>query len=307
MSMSTPPADSSVPDLSQWVGRRQELADTISPVQVRQMAAAFNDSARLDHPASAPLPAGWHWCYFNPMALQGGLGDDGHPRKGDFLPPVAQPRRMWAGSRLVWQRDFSVGRSVTRATEIERIERKQGRSGEMVFVTLAHRYSDDQGLVMTEAHDIVYRNAPDEAERAQLRATGERIASGEHAFEREGQWVKPVRTDEVMLFRYSAATFNGHRIHYDQPYCRDVEGYPGLVVHGPLIATLLLDWVERELGPALGLGGRIGTFSFKAQSPTFHLSGFHLHARRSDDGAGLDVWSTNNLGQVGLDGHIRLR
>ena len=305
--MSTAPANTSVPDLSQWVGRRQEMVETISPVQVRQMAAALDDRARLDHPASAPLPAGWHWCYFNPTAQQSGLGEDGHPAKGDFLPPVAQPRRMWAGSRLVWQRAFSVGREVTKATEIQSVARKQGRSGEMVFVTLAHRYSDDQGLVLTEEHDIVYRDAPDEAERDQLRATGQRIASGEHAFERQGEWVKAVRTDEVMLFRYSAATFNGHRIHYDQPYCRDVEGYPGLVVHGPLIATLLLDWVERELAPALGTAGFVSAFSFKAKSPTFHLSGFHLHARRSEHGGGLDVWSTNNLGQVGLDGRISLR
>lgn len=294
-------------DLSAWTGRRQETLDTISPVQVRQMAAAFNDSLRLQRPGAAPLPAGWHWLYFNPIAPQEQLGEDGHPMRGDFLPPVALPRRMWAGSRLQWQRAFTVGTEVRKASQILSVAHKQGRSGEMVFVTVEHAYSDADGPLLREEHDIVYREAPGDAERAQLRALGERIAAGEHAFEREGVHVRAVEVDAVLLYRYSAATFNGHRIHYDVDYCRDVEGYPGLVVHGPLIASLLLDWVENDLAAHLGGGRFIERFQFRAKSPTFHLRGFHLHASAQPDGTGLAVWSTNNLGQVGLDGLITLR
>ena len=300
----TPPDDA--PDITQWIGRHQQVRDTISPVQVRQMAATLDDRLRLQAPAAQPLPAGWHWCYFNPIEAQPALGEDGHPRKGDFLPPVDLPRRMWAGSRLQWAGQFTVGSEVTKATEILDVQPKHGRSGEMVFVTLSHRYSDDGGPILTEEHDIVYREAPNEGERAQLHTVGERIARGEHRFEREGNWVREVLADEVRLYRYSAATFNGHRIHYDQPYCRDVEGYPGLVVHGPLIATLLLDWLERSLGATLGREGVVKAFTFRAKSPTFHLSRFHLHAAPNATGTSLNVWSTNNLGDVGLDGTVEL-
>lgn len=302
-------------DINLWVGRRQESRDTISPVQVRQMAATLDDAERLREPGSAPLPAGWHWLYFNPLEVQSRLGDDGHPQRGDFLPPVALPRRMWAGSRLQWQRAFTVGREVRKASEIVSVSRKHGRSGEMVFVTVGHRYSDDEGLLLEEEHDIVYREAPGSAEREALAETGRRIARREHAFERQGEFTREVRADEVLLFRYSAATFNGHRIHYDLDYCRDVEGYPGLVVHGPLIATLLLDFLERELLAQLGATFVTG-FQFRALRPTFHLSEFHLHARiegRIEGTGGGDgsrqvaLWSTNNLGEVGLDALASVR
>lgn len=294
-------------DPAQWTGRRQATSDIISPVQVRQMAAAFDDSLRLTNPFAGPLPAGWHWLYFNPIAPQAQLGEDGHPLRGDFLPPVSLPRRMWAGSRLQWQRAFVVGSDVRKTSEILSVARKQGRGGEMIFVTVEHQYTDTDGPLLREEHDIVYREAPGDAERVLLKETGQRIADGEHTFEREGEFVRPVLADEVLLYRYSAATFNGHRIHYDVDYCRDVEGYPGLVVHGPLIATLLLGWVENDLAAQLGGERFVDRFTFRAKSPTFHLGGFHLHARRQPDGAGLAIWSTNNLGQVGLDGTLSLR
>lgn len=296
-------------DIDRWVGRRQESHDTVSPVQVRQMAATLDDAERLREPGGAPLPAGWHWLYFNPLEVQSRLGEDGHLQRGDFLPPVALPRRMWAGSRLQWRRAFTVGREVHKASEILSVSRKHGRSGEMVFVTVGHHYSDEKGLLLDEEHDIVYREAPGSAEREALAKAGRRIVRGEHAFERQGEFMRKVRADEVLLFRYSAATFNGHRIHYDLDYCREVEGYPGLVVHGPLIATLLLDFLERELLARMGATFVIG-FQFRALRPTFHLTGFHLHARTEAPGEGSNdatgsrqvaLWSTNNLGEVGLD------
>ena len=286
-----------------WVGKRQTVSDIISPVQVRQMAATLNDAARIQQPDCAPLPAGWHWLYFNPLEIQSRLGPDGHPARGDFLPPVALERRMWAGSRLAWQRPFEVGMTVEKASEILKVSHKTGRSGDMVFVTLAHRYSDARGLILEEEHDIVYRDKPSADETAALLALGEQIRAGQHSFERQGQHVEAVQPDPVMLYRYSAATFNGHRIHYDVDYARTVEGYPGLVVHGPLIATLLLNFAQARVAP----GRFISAFEFKALRPTFDLSSFHLHASPADGpGEVLNIWSSNNTGQVGLDGRITL-
>jgi len=292
-----------VQDFTPWVGKRQTVSDIISPVQVRQMAATLNDAVRMQQPDCAPLPAGWHWLYFNPLEIQSRLGPDGHPARGDFLPPVALERRMWAGSRLAWQCPFEVGMTVEKASEILKVSHKTGRSGDMVFVTLAHRYSDARGLILEEEHDIVYRDKPSADETAALLALGEQIRAGQHSFERRGQHVEAVQPDPVMLYRYSAATFNGHRIHYDVDYARTVEGYPGLVVHGPLIATLLLNFVQTRVAQ----GRSIRAFEFKALRPTFDLSSFHLHASPADGpGEVLNIWSSNNTGQVGLDGRITL-
>lgn len=295
------PLDEPTKDFSPWVGKVKTLTDVISPVQVRQMAATLDDAERLRAPYNARLPAGWHWLYFNPIEVQSRLGPDGHPLRGDFLPPVALDRRMWAGSRLRWLGLLEVGMSIQRRSELLKVEHKSGRSGEMVFVTVAHQYRHGEALLLEEEHDIVYRGPGGAGELADLRATGERIHAGEHAFERQGQHHTAIKADAVMLYRYSAATFNGHRIHYDIDYCRNVEGYPGLVVHGPLIATLLLNWMEDHLAR----DARIASFEFRALRPTFDLSGFHLHAT---PGAGRNwqIWSTNNLGQVGLDGRLTL-
>ncbi len=295
--------DSAGANIERWVGRTQSLTEVIHGVQVRQLAATLNDAARLATPDASPLAAGWHWAYFNPLEIQTRLGDDGHPQRGDFLPSISLPRRMWAGSRLQWTRAFGVGSSVTRQTRIHKIERKSGRSGDMVFVTLAHEYHDTDGLLLEEEHDIVYRDWPTRAERAALAAWGKRASAGAPVFERVGSRQATVNADAVMLFRYSAATFNGHRIHYDSDYCRDVEGYPGLVVHGPLIATLLLGYVENTLAT----GRFIRSFAFRAKRPTFDLGPFHLHAATpSADGKTMAVWSTNHVGEVGLDAQVVL-
>lgn len=291
------------PALEDWTGRQQTITDTISPVQVRQMAATLNDAGRMQQPDIAPLPAGWHWLYFNPMEVQSLLGEDGHPQRGSFLPPVALPRRMWAGGRLTWHGTFHIGASVRKSSEILSVTRKTGRTGEMVFVTVAHRYTDTQGLLLIEEHDIVYRDMPTEAERAALQAMAAQIQSGEHSFERKGEHIQAVNAEAVMLYRYSAATFNGHRIHYDVDYCRRVEGYPGLVVHGPLIATLLLGFIENQVVP----DARIKSFEFRAMRPTFDLSGFHLHASKTADANVWQLWSTNNTGQIGIQASVTLQ
>ena len=288
--------------LASWVGRSESVVDVIDPIRVRQLAATLGDAARLASPAAAALPAGWHWAWFNPLALPSGLGDDGHPHRGDFLPPVRLPRRMWAGSRLTWHRVFTVGSAVTRDSRILSVQARSGRGGDMVFVTVGHRYHDDGGTLLDEEHDIVYRAAASDRERAALSALGVRVRAGEHAFERAGARQQAVHADSVLLFRYSAATFNGHRIHYDVDYCRDVEGYPGLVVHGPLLATLLLGFVENTLAP----GRFVQSFAFRARRPSFAIGPLHLHAAGAFVDCAMDVWSTDNLGAVAIDARVKL-
>ena len=301
-----PESAPTTPALEDWVGRQQTVTDTISSVQVRQMAATLDDAARMQQPDIACLPAGWHWLYFNPLEVQSLLGEDGHPERGSFLPPVALPRRMWAGGRLQWHGEFRVGTSVSKASEILSVKRKTGRTGDMVFVTMAHHYTDAtdaHGLLLTEEHDIVYRAMPTQPGKAALLTLAAQIQSGVHAFERTGEHQLAVNADSVMLYRYSAATFNGHRIHYDVDYCRQVEGYPGLVVHGPLIATLLLGFIENHVAP----GSRIQSFEFRALRPTFDFSGFHLHASKTADVKTWQLWSTNNIGLVGIEASATLQ
>lgn len=291
--------------LEQWVGRTQTVTDTISSVQARQMAATLDDAARMKDPALSLLPAGWHWLYFNPLEVQSKLGGDGHPARGDFLPPVELPRRMWAGGRLEWTRAFKVGVDVQKTSEIIKVSRKSGRSGDMVFVTVAHLYTDREGPLLREEHDIVYRHSQSPAEKLSLAGVAAQISAWQAAapvFERTGEHIKAVAANAVMLFRYSAATFNGHRIHYDADYCREIEGYPGLVVHGPLIATLLLGWVEKQIAPER----LIKTFHFRANRPTFDLGNFHLHASKDNAINTLNVWATNNMGEVGVEGFVTL-
>src|SRR6185437_4594407 len=190
-----------------------------------------------------------HWLFFLPAYRQSDAGPDGHALKGGFLPPIELPRRMWAGSRLEFARPLRVGSEVTRTSTISDVAVKEGRSGRLVFVTVRHEVSDAGGLVLSDEHDIVYRG------EAALAAAPVAAPAGE-------AWRREIRPDPVLLFRYSAVTFNSHRIHYDHPYATRVEGYPGLVVHGPLIATLLVDLFRRERPRE-----RIARYAFRASRP----------------------------------------
>ena len=279
--------------LSSWVGRKTESADLIDPARIGLIAATLDRDALLEPANGEPLPPCWHWAFFNTVALQSVLGRDGHPPRGAFLPPVSLPRRMWAGSRLRWHGAFKVGARVRKRSTILSVRETTGRTGDMVFVTVAHDYDDGAGPILTEEQDIVYRPDPGPDERAALAQTGAQARSNAAvAFEHAGSARKRIEAGPVMLFRYSAATFNGHRIHYDRDYCTGVEGYPGLVVHGPLIATLLLDWSVFELHP----GRRVAAFEFSARRPTFDIAPFHLHAQTGGEGP-LPMWSSDNLGR----------
>jgi 3-methylfumaryl-CoA hydratase len=257
--------------LKQWIGRTETLDDQATLVPLQALAATLD----RDDPAPIPgdaVPACWHWLYFLPLQRASGIGPDGHPKRGGFLPPVPLPRRMWAGSRIVFERPLAAGESIRRASRIDDVSVKEGRTGTLVFVRVRHSIGGSGGLAITEEQDIVYRAMPQPGDMPQLAK----------AARTDEQFSRRIVPDPVLLFRYSALTFNGHRIHYDRPYATREEGYPGLVVHGPLIATLLLDLLRRSR-PEL----RVRTFEFKAVSPLIDTAPFEVCGRLGDGTATL--------------------
>lgn len=291
-------------DLSAWVGRSRSESESIDARLVRWLASTLDRPQWLEATTGQALPAGWHWMLFAPIAPLDALGRDGHPaRTGDFLPPTAQPRRMWAGSRLVWHDVFRVGDCARRTTTISSAQEKTGRTGSMVFVTLAHRFEVDGRLVLEEEQDLVYRDEASADEIAALADLAAKALAGRSTPARTGAVTRRIDPDPVMLFRYSAATFNGHRIHYDREYARATEGYPGLVVHGPLIASQLLSFIETTAAP----GKSIVRFGFRAKRPTFDICAYALHAQRPDDKGDLEAWSTNNAGEMAIEASASVR
>jgi 3-methylfumaryl-CoA hydratase len=269
--------------LKDWVGREQSQQDLITAAPLAGLSATLD---RDDAPpvAGTPVPPLWHWLYFLPQAPAREIGPDGHPKRGGFLPPVALPRRMWAGGRLEFLQPLRVGETATRHSRILSVDVKQGRSGTLVFVTVRHDYTGDRGPALTEEHDIVYRDLPQPG----AAAPAAQAAPADAAFSRD------IVPDPVLLFRYSALTFNGHRIHYDRPYVTDVEGYPGLIVHGPLIATLLLDLLRRERPDAA-----LRRFAFKAVRPIFDIHRFSVCGRPEGSGA-VSLWARDHEGALAM-------
>ncbi len=222
--------------LQDWVGRTEEAEDVLTSALVQRFAAVLGlPSARAA--AGDPAPPGIHWCLAMAVLPAGGLGEDGHPALGGFLPPVPSGRRMWAGGTIRTLGPMRVGATIRRASRVASIEMKEGRSGPLCFVAVDHTYSDGGAAVVSERHDIVYRGG------GQAGAGQQQPCSLP-----ETKAAVTVATTPTLLFRYSALTFNGHRIHYDLPYARDVEGYAGLVVHGPLQATWMLHLAQSLLG-----------------------------------------------------------
>ncbi|GAB2901143.1 MaoC family dehydratase N-terminal domain-containing protein [Paraburkholderia jirisanensis] len=264
--------------LEAWVGRTASQDDYLAPFPISALAAT------LDRPAPPQIvPALWHWLYFLPVSPLAETGADGHPQRGGFLPPVALPRRMWAGGRLSFDAPLNVGGPATRISKIETIREKEGRTGKLVFVTVSHRITQDGRVAIEEQQDIAYRDPPSpaEADKVPERAPG------------DATWSRAIHPDPVLLFRYSALTFNSHRIHYDYPYVTQEEGYPDLVVHGPLIATLLVDLVHRELPHALLRG-----FEFRAVRPTFANRPFAVCGKPSEDGKTIALWAQDHDGYL---------
>ena len=264
--------EATLSDLTQWVGREELRNDRIDQ-RIAQALAATLDLDPDTFEEGAPLPPLWHWVYFTPNARGSEIGCDGHPTRGGFLPPVDLPNRMWAGGRLSFEQPLRVGEAVSRVSRIVRCERKTGRNGELVFVTVKHTVSGERGVCVVEEQDIVYRRPA--AKGAALAGT---------AVEGSAGFRQRIHPDPVLLFRYSALTFNAHRIHYDKPYATQEEGYPGLVVHGPLAATLLLQ-AFRAAHP----DKRIRRFEFRAVGPLFDTEDFDVCGQLTGP-TSADLW-----------------
>jgi 3-methylfumaryl-CoA hydratase len=217
-----------------WIGRSTEEVDIITPRLLAEYGVTF-DPFLADIPG-AEVPLGFHWCLSPHLAPLSALGRDGHPAKGGFLPPVPLPRRMWAGGSIDYHGALKPGDHVRRRATILSIEAKQGRSGPLCFIGVRYEYFSERGLAISEQHDIVYREEAT-SDRDKPTDAGKAPAAEQNLL--ESSWT--VTPTPTMLFRYSAMTFNGHRIHYDQPYATSVEGYEGLVVHGPMQAALMLN------------------------------------------------------------------
>jgi 3-methylfumaryl-CoA hydratase len=276
--------------LKEWIGRTAESQDEITAYPVKALAATldYDQRAPVRGDAIAPL---WHWLYFLPLHRQSEIGADGHASRGGFLPPVPLPRRMWAGGRLWVHPPLRIRDAASKVSRILDVSAKSGRSGSLAFVTVEHKYYGGNGLAVTEEHDIVYResaspNAP--APEAVRAPTGE-------------EWVHEVATDPVLLFRFSALTFNGHRIHYDKQYVTAIEHYPDLIVHGPLLALLMLELVRTNLPDAV-----VKTFSFRGVRPTFVPQRIFVCGKRSEDGKTVELWVRHEDGALAMSATAEL-
>jgi 3-methylfumaryl-CoA hydratase len=246
-----------------WIGRVEHAEDSVPAQTARALAATLDMGADARVAAGivpdGPLPPLWHWLAFLPDAPMAALDTDGHPKRGGFLPPVPLERRMWAGARLRFHDRIRIGETMHRRSEITAVKEKTGKTGSMVFVTVAHRLSTGRGLAVEEEQDIVYMPMP------------ERFTPPPPVPAPQGVWEEAVPIDTARLFRFSAATFNAHRIHYDLAYATEVEKYPGLVVHGPLQAILLMEAARRHRGGAWPVG-----YGFRGVRPLFHTDALRL-------------------------------
>jgi 3-methylfumaryl-CoA hydratase len=268
--------------LRDWIGRSERNDDVITTAPLRALSALLDrdDPKPRSGDAAPPLA---HWLYFLPVYGQSEAGPDGHAARGGFLPPVPLPRRMWAGSRLDFVKPLRVGAEVTRISRIKDITLKEGRSGTLAFVTVRHEVSDASGLVLTDEHDIVYR--------------GDKALAGAPTPAPAGEtWAREIHPDPLLLFRYSAVTFNGYRIHYDHPYATRVEGYPGLVVHGPLIATLLVDLLRRNMPEAT-----LRSYTFRALRPLYDTANFSTCGLPDEARRSARLWTRDAEGAVTMD------
>ncbi len=281
----------SLDKLKDWIGKTQTAEDFAAPWPVRALGPTLDENDPEPKPGD-PLPPLWHWLYFLEAVRASKIGPDGHPERGDFLPPVPLPRRMWAGSRFSFDGEpLRIGEAIKRRSTIKSVEPKTGSTGAMVFVTVQHDISGPRGVSLVEEHDIVYREAAKPGEQARPAKAAPTDAT----------WSRKVMPDEVLLFRFSALTFNGHRIHYDQPYVTGTEGYPGLIVHGPLMGLLQIELARRS-NP-----GKIArSFEFRALSPAFADNPLTVGARKETDGA-VTTWIANSQGGLAQQGKATFR
>jgi 3-methylfumaryl-CoA hydratase len=265
-------------DWGDWIGRTRTASEVLDAATARKMQATLDRGPTLED--GATLPPAWHWLYFHDVAAASDLGPDGHVRLGIVMPPVGLPRRMWAGGTLELHAPLVLGETAERVSTIRSIETKHGRTGSLVFVTVEHEIRQGGRPCVSERQDVVYRAMPTEPFRSDPEPAPD-------AADLRASW----QFDTVALFRYSALTFNGHRIHLDADHTRTVEGYPDLVVHGPLIATLLLDLAVRHDRP-------LHRFDYRARHPLFVDQPFTVNGRV--DGDATELWAAGPHGGLAM-------
>jgi len=277
-------------DLDAWVGRREVADNCVTSAPISGLSATLdrNEPPRALGDESPPLR---HWLYFLPRHRQSEIGGDGHARRGGSLPPVTVPRRMSAGGRVSFERPLRVGEAIRRLSTVRSIDSKSGKRGSLVFVTVRHAVSGSFGGAISKAHDIVYREAPNLAEPSPAKP---RARTDEH-------WRRDIRPDDVLLFRQPGLTFNGHRIRYDRRYVTQTEGYPGLVVQGPLIAALVADLARREDARPLA------SFALRAVGPLFDVTPFSVCGAPTAVGDGAELCARSAEGALAMQAEARFR
>lgn len=275
----TPGSGGSFDNLQDWIGREEIVEDVIGPMPIRMLAATIGHAG--PPPANGdPIPPLAHWTQLIPTHPHDELAEDGHAMRGPFMPLVPLPRRMYAGGRIQFLKPIRIGEMARRTGRITDIIAKDGRSGKLVFVSVRQEIEGPDGLALIEDQDIVYRERPTAS--AAMPVGGPPLHKAEHSL--------TYHPNEAMLFRYSALIFNAHRIHFDRPYAREDEGYPGLVVHGQLVATCLADLAIRQWKRPLS------GFNFRAQAPLFDGAPFSVSGAERD--GGLDLWASDPNGNV---------
>jgi 3-methylfumaryl-CoA hydratase len=277
-----------IDDYKKWIGRT-EVATQVAELWPVTGLYALLDKAPAPK-IGDPLPPCGHWLYFTPMVRQSKIGFDGHPERGDFLPAIVEPRRMWAASDITFHAPIRLGDELEKTARIADVAQKVGATGALIFVTVENDYRAGGELALSEKQTIVYRDHPRPDE----------VPPPPKPAPEKPDWSRELKADPVMLFRYSAVTFNGHRIHYDHPYVTQEEGYPNIIVQGQLIATLLLDTFA-----AHNPGVEAKRFSFRAMKPLFSGEPFFAEGASNDTG-GLDLWSRNGDGHLTLSAKLEI-
>ena len=276
--------------LKDWIGKTEFIEERASTGRAQGLAALLD---KPDTPREGePMGLMDHWCFFKPRVRQSDIGPDGHPKRGGFMPPVPLPRRMFGGFRTTYHKPLILGEMMRKEATIKAVQIKSGQTGTLVICTVSNRFSGESGLAIEEEHDFVYRdNSPKDAKEGSSNSGKTTVAPEDFEFSRE------ITPDPVMLFRYSACTFNGHRIHYDYKYVTEVEGYPGLIVHGPLIATFLM-----ELSLANNPDRKVRSYTFQARSPLFENNSFTVAGKPS--GGGSALWPITPDGRISATGAV---
>jgi len=274
-----------------WVDSRESVSDIVSIASLTRMSATFDHDEPNWQPDD-PVPPLWHFMYFPPVARASALGPDGHPARGGFLPPIPLPRRMFAGARTTYYRPLRAGETIRREGAIVKIDEKSGKSGTLVFVLIRYQIFGGDELAVMEEHDIVYRDVAAPAKTTQ-------VAQSSVA---EPDWRRIITPDPVTLFRFSALTFNGHRIHYDRKYSTEVEGYPGLVLHGPLIGYYLIDLCRDNTDDR-----PIRAHAFRAQRPLFDTEPFEIVGALTENGMGAILEARDPEGAPAMTLEVEFR